>query len=256
MKWDNRSAFSRAPERFHNRLVQTLSHLPEQKECLSMEKKRTWKRSAVLAAAAIAVLGTTVFAAVALHGGFWSGHSYNNSAVFTAAPEQSQMEQYLETAPAALPQTLGDGYEFQQTYQVSNEYTPEDGTDTTGFTSLSSDYQNGADCLNLTVFDQVDTMEMGYGTQIGTVDGVAIYRNQYTSVFLPVNYTMTEEEQAQVDAIEGEVAYGYGADEMEIQPWDSIYFIADGIVYQLGGNVTGLEESDWLEMAEELISCR
>ena len=255
MKWDNRSAFSRAPEGFHNRLVQTLSHLPEQKECLSMEKKRTWKRPAVLAAAAIAVLGTTVFAAVALHGGFWNSHSYK-SAVFTEAPNQAQMEQYLETAPATLPQTLGDGYEFQQTYQVSNEYTPEDGIDATDFTSLSSDYQNGLDCLILIVFDQVDTMEMGYGTQIGAVDGVAIYRSQYTSVFLPVNYTMTEEEQAQVDAIEGEVAYGYGADEMEIQPWDSIYFIADGIVYQLGGSVTGLTEADWLEMAEDLISCR
>lgn len=57
MKWDNRSAFSRAPEGFHNRLVQTLSHLPEQKECLSMEKKRTWKRPAVLAAAAHCSVG-------------------------------------------------------------------------------------------------------------------------------------------------------------------------------------------------------
>lgn len=255
MKWDNRSAFSRAPEGFHNRLVQTLSHLPEQKECLSMEKKRTWKRPAVWPLLpsqcwelpysqplrCMAVSGTATVIKV----------RYSPQ-----APNQAQMEQYLETAPATLPQTLGDGYEFQQTYQVSNEYTPEDGIDATDFTSLSSDYQNGLDCLNLIVFDQVDTMEMGYGTQIGAVDGVAIYRSQYTSVFLPVNYTMTEEEQAQVDAIEGEVAYGYGADEMEIQPWDSIYFIADGIVYQLGGSVTGLTEADWLEMAEDLISCR
>lgn len=202
MKWDNRSAFSRAPEGFHNRLVQTLSHLPEQKECLSMEKKRTWKRPAVWPLLPSQCWELPYSAAVALHGGFWNSHSYK-SAVFTEAPNQAQMEQYLETAPATLPQTLGDGYEFQQTYQVSNEYTPEDGIDATDFTSLSSDYQNGLDCLNLIVFDQVDTMEMGYGTQIGAVDGVAIYRSQYTSVFLPVNYTMTEEEQAQVDAIEG-----------------------------------------------------
>lgn len=255
MKWDNRGACSRPPEAFHNRLVQTLAHLPEQKECLSMEKKRTWKRPAILVAAAIAVLGTTVFAAVALHGGLWSSHSYRN-AIFTSAPDQAQMEQYLESAPAALPQTLGDGYEFQQTYQVFNEYTAEDGGTASEFISLSSDYQRDGETLDLTVFDQVDTMQVSHGAQIGSVDGTPIYRSQFTSVFLPVDYTMTEEEQAQVDAIEGEVSYGYGAAEMKIVPWDSISFVADGIVYQLGGNVTSLDEADWMEMAEQLIACR
>ncbi|MBS6366792.1 MAG: hypothetical protein KH420_05525, partial [Clostridiales bacterium] len=122
--------------------------------------------------------------------------------------------------------------------------------------SLSSDYQRDGETLDLIVFDQVDTMQASHGAQIGSVDGTPIYRSQFTSVFLPVDYTMTEEEQAQVDAIEGEVSYGYGAAEMEIVPWDSISFVADGIVYQLGGNVTSLDEADWMEMAEQLIACR
>ena len=85
-----------------------------------------------------------------------------------------------------------------------------------------------------------------------TIDGITVRYDIYTYKFVPPNYELTPEDEANLKRDDYEISYG--SDRVEIRQDESLMWVKDGIIYNLFGWDTSMDSEDFFEMAEELIT--
>lgn len=206
------------------------------------------KKFAVIAAAAVLVLGITVFAAGGL---VTSWHSSSSSeAEYTSLPTQEQCINDVGYAPV-LKDTFENEYKFSEGSVVKNDLRDDSGKSVEKFNSLSLRYKKGDDNVYMSV-DKYDSETEDYGDIIGSFDGIDIYYYSYMNKIVPPDYEMTEEDKRAEES--GELVFSCGSSEVDVSKVQSVHWEQNGIRYslmQIGGK---LSADEMTEMAKELIA--
>ena len=234
-------------ENIKNRVgAQIFSAYPERK---SGKMRSSKKRISVIAAAAILVLGATVFAA----GGFaviWNSSS-------SAAPDYTSLpsnEQVVEDIgyEAVLIEAFDNGYEFKNGNIVNNNLKDEDGNSVEKFRSLSFEYEKDGDIVVFSQDKFNSQLSEEPGEVVSSVNGTDIYYYSYTNKLVPPDYEMTDEDK---DAeTNGKLVFSWGSSKVEISEVQSVTWTVDGVQYQLLQIDGGLSADDLADMAEEIIN--
>lgn len=84
------------------------------------------------------------------------------------------------------------------------------------------------------------------------IEGVTVRFDIYTYKFVPANYELTPEDEANLKRDDYEISYGM--DHVEIRQNESLLWEKDGVIYNLFGWDTSMDSEDFFRMAEELIT--
>ncbi len=141
MDWTDLHNAPKAPEGFHQRLVQTLDSLPDRKEGISMKHKHMTKL--LVAAAAIALLATAAFAGGKLVE--IVGHSSHNEDYYELPAAEAAMKTIESTSEPKLIETFSNGYSFDHGSTVENDYLTESGQKTGHYRTLDMVYSKDGD---------------------------------------------------------------------------------------------------------------
>lgn len=209
-----------------------------------MKSKR--KISAV-AAAAVLVLGITVFAASGI---IRSWHSSSSSVPeYTSLPTAKQCIDDIGYTPVLI-ESFKNGYSFADGSVVSNDLRDDGGNSVEKFKSVTFRYEKDGDEVNLS--QEKFNSEVGNsGDVIASVSGVDIYYDTYMNKLVPPDYKMTDEDKKAEES--GELVFSWGVDKACIKKVQSVSFAKDGIHYnllQIDGN---LSSDELAEMAKEII---
>lgn len=234
----------KAPEGFHNRLVQTLDGLPERKEGISMKRKNVTR---LLVAAAVAA----VMAVTAIAGGrmlMISSHSYHSDD-FRKLPAASWAEEKIGAEPKLLGE-FSNGYAFDHGSIRENEFESEGNSRTHAYTSLNLTYAKEDDRVDLSM----DGVSQSMPTDAARIeqDGLTLYYTSYTNKIVPTDYDETAEDKAAVES--GELVISWGADEVEVMEFQGLSWEQDGVRYLLYGHDMALDRDGLAAMACELMA--
>lgn len=83
-------------------------------------------------------------------------------------------------------------------------------------------------------------------------DDVTVAYMQITNKLVPPSYELTEEDKANMES--GKYNIAFGSDEVKIQQSSFVYWVKDGITYELIGFELSLSADEMLHMAEEIIT--
>ena len=206
------------------------------------------KKISLIAAAAVLVLGVTVFAASGIvtswHSSSWSTSDYKT------LPTAEQCVKDVGYEPVLID-TFKNGYEFKSGSIVSNDLRNEDNNSVEKFKSVDFRYEKDGDQVDFCQ-DKFDTeLELDAGDIISTVDGVDIYYYSYMNKCVPGNYKMTEEDKRAQES--GELVFSFGVEKDKIVKVQSVSWIEDGIHYVLMQVDGKLSPDELADMAKEAI---
>ena len=222
----------------------TLGAFPEREEM--MKRNRTGKL-VVIACAAALILGVSAKAGSNIIASIYGGSS--STPEYTALPTEEECRKEIGFVPI-LPETLGDGYEFQDASVVHNKSTDKEGTTIETFNSLSCRYRNAEDEIDLDVEKTAVPMPLS-GEIADTVDEVAIYYESYQNKLVPPDYEMTEEDKKLEES--GALVFSYGMPKVTVRTVQCAAFEKDGIRYGLLQSDGALDREDLVEIAKKMI---
>ena len=202
----------------------TLGALPEREEM--MKRNRTGKL-VVIACAAALILGVSAKAGSNIIASIYGGSS--SVPEYTALPTEEECRKEIGFVPI-LPETLGDGYEFQDASVVHNKSTDKEGTTIETFKSLSCRYRNAEDEIDLDVEKTAVPMPLS-GEIADTVDEVAIYYESY----------------------QNKLVFSYGMPKVTVRTVQCAAFEKDGIRYGLLQSDGALDREDLVGIAKKMI---
>lgn len=234
----------KAPEGFHNRLVQTLDGLPERKEGIFMKRKNVTR---LLVAAAVAA----VMAVTAIAGGrmlMINGHSYHGDD-YQELPAASWAESKIGAEPKLLNE-FSNGYIFDHGGIVENEIVTEGNSKSIPYTSLDFTYTNEDDRVELSMNGV--SLPVSPDDECIEQDGLTLYYNRYTNKIVPTDYNETAEDKAAVES--GELVISWGSDEVEVMEFQALSWEQDGVQYSLYGHDMALDRDGLVAMACELMA--
>lgn len=254
--YDWKNSFPEPPQEFHEKLCQTLDNLNE-KETSNM-KKFTLKKSLIIAAAAVLVIGT---AAVATPGTtrVISGHSWRFP-TYKEIPAEEKLQKDIGITPK-IPEELSNGYKFENATKVNNsiddiidgkriETVVDDNGEEMKFNSLSINYTDGNNKITL----DADPVAYDIETKAPEAEhynGVSISYNAFSNKFVPGDYQQTEQDIK--DEAEGKYVFSYGTDDIEIHEVQGVTWTQDGIKYHINAMDSPLSEQELIDIAKELI---
>ena len=211
-------------------------------------KMKSKKILAVAVAAALCLTTATCFAYGKING--FVSHSYRAGDQF---PTITKMEQVLGARPDVV-ESFSNGFRFTSYSVGEGSSYGESDTKMQTLPELSLEYKNDAQqWIILGIhplfagqeFTSPQTVEIAYN------DNITLYFSHSHYKFVPVDYEITPEEQALMDA--GELQMGYGSDEVEDCYMTNISWVKDGMVYSLTGQDLGLSQEDMVQMVAEIL---
>ncbi len=219
--------------------------------CRQEKERKTMKSKKIFVAAIAAALCLTTATCFAFGKiGSFEGHSYRAGDEF---PSITKMEQVLNVHPNMV-ENFSNGFQFTH-YSVGEESSrDENGVMLETKPRVSLQYENDAKQWIALDIRPVFTGEV-FGNKKATAityGDITLYYFVQHHKFVPVNYEVTPEDQARMDA--GELAMGYGADTVEECDMTNISWVEDGMYYSLIGQDLDLDEDDMVQMATEVIS--
>ena len=234
-------------------------------------RRHSWRKMtvALVAVAAVAVVG-----AVAGGMGSITSHSWSDQRL-SYADTLSHMQGV--SADATAPEAFANGFTFNKGYDT--ETTAENAGASEDRSAVTAVYTKDGVELALsvqkpyTVFgdfaaadktnesaESADAQAVaatggesaeGKVTATKEVNGVTLSFCDQQYLFVPVDYTPTDEQAAAEKA--GDLAISYGSDEVETSNFQSVEWEKDGLSYMLSGAKTGLDADTFFTMASELI---
>lgn len=246
--WDQ--AMEAPSEAFRTRVRSTLSALPEQEE--TVMKKWNLKRTAVLAAAAMAVLAVSAAAT----GGFGMISTHCNKLTDTLPTIQTVSDTIADIESiddhTDVPEAFSNGFVFDSTIREHNIATEKESPEEIKYDSISITYlRDGAEVTYHL------TPDHGWGlTDSGetvTVGDVELYTLVQQYKFVNVGYEKTEAEKAAEAAGELQFSFTNGLEEPLCLEQRYVGWVMNGTEYALFcmDSLTTMDEL--VEMAEELI---
>lgn len=213
-----------------------------------MRKKWSWKKVMVIAAAVCVIGSVTAIAAGRIVG--VESHSSWKEAVNQYSDAQKMGEELNLALP--VPETFSNGYTFQSALPVHASGEDEEGNEVKEWTGMNLVYRkDGQPDLNVSVEQVPDMGEYGAGDETFEYNGIRLVYNKEHYRFVPPEYQVSEEEQAQMDA--GELVISYGSPEVEDNEIQSLVWQEDGISYTLMLFDSAATSSELVQMAEEII---
>ena len=149
-----------------------------------------------------------------------------------------------------------NGYSFEEARISKMDAYDESGHTVITVDQLWIDYNKdgGKDlCLVIEADKGVNSVQLEKAPDASKeIEGVTVRFDIYTYKFVPVNYELTPEDEANLER--DDYTISYGADRVEIRQNESLLWEKDGIIYNLFGWNTSMSSEDFFQMAEELIT--
>lgn len=234
----------KAPEGFHNRLVQTLDGLPERKEGIFMKRKHLTRL--LVAAAVVALMAVTAIAGGRML--MINSHSYRGDD-YQKLPTASWAEEKIGVAPKLLNE-FSNGYAFDHGSICENESVNEGNSKTHAYTRLDFTYTNEDHRVELSL--NGFSLPMPTDAECIEKDGLSLYYTSYTNKIVPTDYNETAEDKAAVES--GELVISWGSDEVEVMEFQALSWEQDGVQYSLYGHDMALDRDALAAMACELMA--
>lgn len=225
----------------------------EQMDSSGAERKihtmKARKKICMIAAAAALTLGVTAFAS----GGIvkmWTGSS-SSRPEYTSFPSEQQCVKDIGYLPV-LVEEFSNGYTFKSGSVVSNNLKDEAGASVEKFKSVTFRYErDGAPGVNISQGQYQTQMESENGQVFTVENGTEIYYSIYTNKLVPEDYEMTAEDKRAEES--GELVFSWGAEEIQVQEVESVFFEKDGMhtcIQQIDGALTA---DELVQMAKEML---
>lgn len=202
------------------------------------------KLIAIVAVAAVFLMGSTAFASGMLEGWF----SYPDKEYESLPSEQEYIED-VGYAPVLI-QDFENGYSYKTGYVVDNEYADSKTGEVEKFKSAMFEYEKNGELLYFWQ-EKSDSISLN-GDVVDSFAGVDVYYSSYMNKIVPEDYQMTEADK-EAEA-KGELVFSWGSDSVQIMEVKNTSWAKDGISYMLlqtGGNLT---EPEMISMAKQAIA--
>ncbi len=216
-----------------------------------MKMTRKWSFKKVLVtAAAVCVVGSITAVAAGKIVGVQSSSSWKE-----AVTQYGQMEEMSGDLGLDIhvPEAFSSGYEFKTAMPVHSAATDQEGNAVEQWTGLNLVYsKEGQPDLNISV-ENAQSAQMGFGDSDAIFEhgGVQMAYSREHYRFVPPNYELSEEEQAQIDA--GELVVSYGSQSVEDKEIQSLSWKQGDIRYGLMLFDSSMTGEDMAGMAGEII---
>ena len=216
-------------DRLHNKLVWSQSKTTE-REAIYM-KKRTFKRTAAIAAACFMLTGITAFAAgkiVSYHASSKAGYDYKTAAQINGADNSMN---------PAFPESLGKGFSFAGGNKVRVDGINDSGNTAGKWTDLNAEYKDKAGRkINISVSAHQADGDGRTATESRTISGVNVQYNCDEYLFLPdENYELDDSAKARMES-DDHFFVSYGTNKKETIIFKSVTFKQNGLLYHLYTN--------------------
>lgn len=254
-QYDLERAFPKTTEGFHNRVVDTLQNLPEEKERMifmkkGMKKKWTMGKAAACVAVAVLACGTTVFAASKIDTWVMSG---SPKPVYEEFPTAEQVENDYGFTPKAV-EAFSNGFTFEEITQSKGEALDDAGNSLGEKIDLDYAYVKGDQEVTLAVSNKALSQEDETAELAEEYQGISLYYTNQAYKFVPEDYEMTEQDKE--DEASGKYLFSYGSDEVEISQFVAVNWVDDGHEYILYGSDLDLSKDELLGMCKEVIDVK
>jgi len=202
------------------------------------------KLVAIVAVAAVFLMGSTAFATGMLEGWF----SYPDKEYESLPSEQEYIED-VGYAPVLI-QEFENGYSYETGYVVDNEYADSKTGEVEKFKSAMFEYEKNGELLYFWQ-EKSDSISLN-GDVVDNFAGVDVYYSSYMNKIVPEDYQMTEADK-EAEA-RGELVFSWGSDSVKTMEVKSVMWTKDGIHFclmQMGGE---LSADDMTAMAKEALA--
>lgn len=225
--------------------------LESQKEAGNM-KKFSMKKLVIGVAAGCLLVSGAVFATG--HAVSLSSHSYLGDA-YKSYSDMDKAQTKLGYS-ADTVETFANGYRFDKMFVDDVNGTDEDGSVVYTYKDLQISYEkNGEQDVWLSAAKPVEQqVRKGEPEAARQVEGTTLYYDTTTYKFVPPNYELTEEDQANLQR--DNFTISYGSDEVEVQQNSSVTWEKDGVYYNLSGFDLNLSSDEMFDMAEEIMGTK
>ncbi|HJA92301.1 MAG TPA: hypothetical protein H9717_04180 [Candidatus Eisenbergiella merdipullorum] len=221
----------------------------------SRHMKKFSAKKVVLAAAAIALIGS-VTAAAAGRLASSASHSYLNEQV----KDYSALAEVEAAVGFEFPsvEEFSNGFRFVSALPVDSSDYDEDGNVLSSYKGVDLTYTDGTQDVTAYIYPsrayEGETAGVPGVTPVweGEKGGISLTVTRTVHKFVPADYEMTEEDiQAEQ---EGRLVFAYGSNEVEETVSYNCRFEKDGLSYELLGFDLTMEPEQLAEMAAELVT--
>ena len=195
------------PTEIKHRILRKSIQTKQDKEKYIMMSKN---KVGLIAAAAVLVLGITVFAANGIISNWYSSSSSEPD--YKTLPTIEQAVKDVGYAPVLI-ESFDNGYIFDSGKIVKNVLTDADNNSVEKFKSFSCQYTKDGDAVILSQ-EKYNSEMQNSGTLISSENGTDIYFMGYTNKVVPASYEMTEDDKKAEQ--NGELIFSYGSDKVSI----------------------------------------
>jgi hypothetical protein len=237
-----------ASERLKLNIYNQINQQPKEKQ--SMKKIFTMKRVAIIAAI-LCLTTITVFAASKLTS--VTTHTFKTHTIEDFS-KTKDLQNELGYSPKTI-EIFSNGYKFQKA-QVGDTHETrnyDDSESSVQFKSIFYSYalDNGHK-INLNISKKPNADYVYSKTRVTNYNGINLNYTNQAYKFVPEDYKMTAED---IKAQESEdIVFSYGSDEVITNNIQTLIWVDNDITYILFGNDTNLSETDFINMAKEIIN--
>lgn len=218
-------------------------------EASVMRKWNTGKMIVVVAA--VCVLGSITAVAAGRINQINSQSSHVNN--FTYG-QLGAMEKRLGFVTKA-PEAFSNGYRFSTGVPVESSGMDQEGNVVGKGEDFSLDYKkDGQPDVYLTVENTTMYQGQGHPDQVFEHNGVSVAFNIDRYRFVPEDYQVSAEEQAEMDA--GKLVISYGSEEVTNQVYQGVSWEQNGICYYMNSFDSSLTAEEMVQMAGEIIDSK
>ncbi len=210
---------------------------------------KSTRRTAIIAAAVVLVLGFSAFAATRLLVHTWRSSS-SGIPEYTSVPTQEAVKEDIGY-DVVIVEEFSNGYKFDNGSVVSNDLRDENNNSLEKFKSVSFRYEKDGDRVNFSQ-DKYNSETAMAGKVIETVGDIDIYSSGYTSKIVPPGYKYTDEDKAAMES--GELIFSEGSQTVEIHDVKAVSWVVADMHYNLMQINGKLTVDELAEMAKEIIS--
>ena len=202
------------------------------------------KLVAIVAVAAVFLMGSTAFATGMLEGWF----SYPDKE-YESLPSEQEYITDVGYAPVLI-QDFENGYSYETGYVVNNEHADGKTGQVEKFKSAMFEYTKDSNSIYFSQ-EKFDSA-VNTGSVVDSFAGTDLYWKSYMNKIVPEDYQMTEADK-EAEA-RGELVFSWGSDSVKTMEVKSVMWTKDGIHFclmQMGGE---LSADDMTVMAKEALA--
>lgn len=247
---DWKKAFGRCPKEMEDCLNTVLRELPEKREDQIMRKNHR-KNMVIAAAAAVLVIGGSVFAAENL--GYIASSSKGNAKIKSFASIEKQVKGIRGISPEIkYVESFRNGFTYKEG-EIRGTDAKKDNEDTVyHYQTVNLKYYRGEDFVSFEVSPENPVSTIG-GTPVKAGD-VTLYTSETVYKEVPLGYEKTEEDLEAEK--KGTLMIGYSEEGTPVNEYTFRYVAwkEDGMTYSFSSLLSDVKLDELVDMAKEVLA--